>query len=228
MCVLSAGCCSAQVLNAAIDNVTVDPQHQTVHFDIRNLGTQTITAFFARLTQLQSDGSEVQCNAGGQDMIDWPMRRQWIAPGGTLHTARYFGTCKDTGAASDWRLKLTAIVFEDGSGEGEQGRREIFVGMRRQVRDVRVKWIGRFTALRTADDLHAAASQLYQDLESAKHALEMTTDAVEANRLAVSELDKLRELALQLAGIAQTPNPRADRIISDLEERTERLVHGSS
>jgi hypothetical protein len=250
--VLLAKYCAAQppvgpsepVQSAAVDNIVVDPQHRAVQFNIRNLGTHPITAFSARLTQLQPDGAEIQCNAGGQDMIDWSdpppgsnlivygMRRQWIPPGGALPAARYFINCQDTGVPTAWRVTLTLILFEDGSGEGDRLQRSSFLKMRQQERDVRVKWIGRFTALRTADDFHHAASQLYEDLENSKHAVEVSAATAEANRPLASLLDKLRGLALRLADFSRNrkkpdANSPEDWLITDLEQRTQRLIRGA-
>jgi hypothetical protein len=247
---LLLGYCAAQppvgpsdpVLSATVDNLTVDAQHRAVHFDIRNLGTHPITAFSARLTQLQADGTEIQCNAGGQDMIDWSdpapgsnlivygMRRQWIPSGGALHAARYFINCQDTGVPTAWRVTLTLIMFEDGSGEGDRRQLSFFLKMRQQERDVRIKWIARFSALRAADDFHLAASQLYEDLENAKHAIEASAATVDANRPLASSLDKLRGVALRLADFSRShkkPDPVADWLITDLEQRTQRLIRGS-
>jgi hypothetical protein len=248
--VLLAGYCAAQppvrpsepVLSAAVDNLVVDAEHRAVHFDIRNLGTHPISAFSARLTQLQADGTEIQCNAGGQDMIDWSdpapgsnviiygMRRQWIPMGGALHSARYFIGCQDASVPTAWRVILTLILFEDGSGEGDRRQRSSFLKMRQQERDVRVKWIGRFSALREADDFHLAASQLYEDLENAKHTIEVSAATAEANRPLASSLDKLRNIALRLADFSRghkKPNSVEDWLITDLEQRTQRLIRGA-
>jgi hypothetical protein len=244
-CMVLAGYCAAQpaVLSATADNLAVDLEHRAVHFNIRNLGVHPITAFSARLTQLQPDGKEIQCNAGGQDMIDWSdpapgsnlvygMRRQWIPPGGALASARYFINCKDTGVPTDWRVTATLILFEDGTGEGDQRQRAFFLKVRQQEREVRLKWIGRFSALRAADDFHAAASQLYEDLENAKHTMEVTAETAEANRPVASALDQLRALALRLAELSRDhkkpdKNSVADWLITDLEQRTQRLIRGA-
>ena len=251
-CVLLAGYCTAQppvgpsepVLSAAVDNIAVDPQHRAVHFDIRNLGTHPITAFSARLTQLQAAGTEIQCNAGGQDMIDWSdaapgssvivygMRRQWIPSVGALHSARYFIGCQDTSVPTAWRVTLTLILFDDGSGEGDQRQRMSFLKMRQQERDVRVKWIDRFSGLRAADDFHLAASQLYEDLENAVHTVEVGAATADANRSLASSLDKLRGLALRLADVSRNhkkpaTNSVEDWLITDLEQRTQRLIRGA-
>lgn len=175
-------------------------------------------------------------------MIDWSdpmpgtnmvfgMRRNWIQPGQAIRSERYFMQCSELASSpGSARLEITMIIFDDGTGEGNTNQINFFLRGRRQRRDEMLKWTPRFTALRSAGNLHSAAKQLYRDLTTAKHESEADPGLARANGLARVTLERLQNLALEVTEHAQS-SPVLDQReawqITDLEQRTERIVRGA-
>jgi hypothetical protein len=59
------------VISAIVDNQVFVKEPSLVYFDVVNLGTKTITAFFVRLYCTSPDGVEHFVGSTGQDMIDY-------------------------------------------------------------------------------------------------------------------------------------------------------------
>lgn len=177
-------------------------------------------------------------------MLDWSdpmpatgmfvnMRRSWIEPNGTLRTEGYLvQRCLDLlDAPQNAAIELRAISFEDGTGEGDPRLLKFFYRTRKAILDERLQWVPRFVALRSAANLGDAARQLYQDLTDAKYHAESDLGVVQANGMRVASLQKMQEAAKRIAGygerhLALEPGSIAEWLISDLEQRTQRMVRG--
>jgi hypothetical protein len=99
-------------------------------------------------------------------------------------------------------------------------------------RDERLKWIGRFTALRNAVNLKLSAQSLYQDLVDATRSADINPDEAARYGVAKSVRDELQRLALDITQWAAHNEPLhknelLEWRISDLEQRTTRLAHGA-
>lgn len=123
-------------------------------------------------------------------------------------------------------------MFDDGTGEGDPRQIDDYLRVRQQARHERLKWMSRFTALRTAPDLRSSSRSLYQDLVDATRSTEIDPDTAVQQGMAGPVRDELQQLALDITEWAAHGEPlqRNDLLqwrITDLEQRTARLVHGS-
>src|SRR3981081_1694383 len=75
-----------------------------------------------------------------------------------------------------FKLNLSLIMFDDGTGEGDSHGMELTLRMRQQARNERVKWVNRFVALRNTAELRVAAQSLYQDIVDAARSAEINPD----------------------------------------------------
>jgi hypothetical protein len=176
-------------------------------------------------------------------MIDWSdpmpgrgilvhMRRNWIAPDGA---STFDGYPRCAGAAAPLesvQVELDYILFDDGTGEGNPQRLEFALRIRKQMRAERLMWIDRFTALRSATDLPSSAQKLYQDLVDAAHAAEINPQDAARQGMRKPVRDELQRLALELTQWAAHGEPiQKNEVlewrITDLEQRTARLVRGA-
>ena len=231
------------VTSALVENVQLDPERKAVRFDIRNLGTKSITGVEAFLTEIGPAGNVILCNGGGQDMLDWSdpmpgtefyvnMRRSWIQPNSTLQSVRYLSHCKELlDSPQNARIELRIITFDDGTSEGDPNLINFFYRYRKITLEERLKWLPRFVALRTTADLAGDAKRLYQDLTDAKYRVESDTAAADSNALTRSSLEKLQGVAREIVVYSEThrtlePESIAAWRITDLEQRTARMIRG--
>ncbi len=236
-----------QVQSARIASANPVPERSAIQVRIVNLGDRPITAYMLLFSRKAADGSMIPCGGRGLDMIDWSdpmpgtglyvhMRRNWIAPKGGEASLDGYPTCPGGKAGETARLdgiqvELGSIVFDDGRGEGVAQHLESTLRSRQRVRDERVKWIGRFSALRDAPDLGSAARSLYQDIVDAAHAAEIRPADAARQGMAKPARDELQRLALELTQWAERGEPlsKSNMVqwrLTDLEQRTARLVRG--
>ena len=127
--------------------------------------------------------------------------------------------------------EISFIVFVDGSGEGNSREMNSILRARQQARDERVRWIGRFTALRDTSDLRSAARSLYRDLVDAAHASEIAPDDATKQGMAKLVRDEMQRFALELTQWAEHNDSlqKSEYFawrLTDLEQRTARLILG--
>lgn len=234
----------APVASAITENVQPVQDRKAIRFEIRNLGPKSITAFEFVVTENGSGGGPAFCTGRGQDMLDWSdpmpgtgmvvnMRRSWIEPNGTLRTEGYLvQRCLELLDSPQYAVvELRAISFEDGTGEGNPNLLNFFYRTRKAILDERVKWLPRFVSLRSASNLRDAAKQLYQDLTDAKYHAESDLAGVKTNGMGAASLQKMQQAAKRIESYGEThsvlePGSLAAWLISDLEQRTERMVRG--
>ncbi|HLH03767.1 MAG TPA: hypothetical protein VKX25_13425 [Bryobacteraceae bacterium] len=231
------------VTSAVIENVQVDTAREAVRFDIRNLSPQRITAFHAVLSEVGPNEPPKFCNGGGQDMLDWSdpmpgtnlyvhMHRTWIEPGTTLRSERYWLDCRTLrNAPQHAHVELKLITFEDGTGEGDPNLLYFFFRTRKLVLEERLKWLPRFLALRNSSNLTDDAGPLYRDLTKAKYDAESDLERSRSDGLTRATLEQLQETVRQIVTYSNghtrlQPGTPAAWLITDLEQRTERLMHG--
>src|SRR5260370_9070463 len=177
----------SKVLSARLENVTAVPDRASIHVNIRNTGERPITAFSLDFYVLNPKGERIPCGGRGADMIDWSdpmpgrgiyvhMRRNWIPPNGTLLFDGYPRCPGVEAPLESIQVELNNVMFDDGTGEGDSRRMEFTLFTRQQERNERLKWIGRFTALRDSSDLKSSAQSLYQDLVDAPRSAEINPD----------------------------------------------------
>jgi len=232
----------SKVVSARLENITVVPDKASIHVNIRNSGDRPITAFSIDFYVLDAKGERIPCGGRGVDMIDWSdpmpgrnlyihMRRNWTPPNGTFLIDGY-PRCPGVEAPLDSiQVELNNVMFDDGTGEGDSHRMEFTLLARQQARNERLKWIGRFTALRDAPDLKSAAQSLYQDLVNAAHSEEINPDDAARQGMARPVREELQRLALEITQWAahNTTLQKNEFLawrITDIEQRTARLVRG--
>jgi hypothetical protein len=234
---------SPQVLSAKLENILVVPKMESIHVDIRNTGERPITAFSLSYYRLNANGESTPCGGRGADMIDWSdpmpgrnlyvhMRRNWIPPNGT-HLVDGYPRCSDGSTSLESiHVDLDLILFEDGTGEGDARRIQFFLRSRQQASDERAKWIDRLSSLRSTPYLKTAAQSLYQDLVDAARAIEINPDDAVQQGNAKPVREEMQRLALEITQWAVhneslEKNEFLQWRITDLEQRTKRLVHGA-
>jgi hypothetical protein len=233
----------ASVFSASLEGVTPVPEKAAIRVNIRNTGDRAITAIWIDFYQLAPNGERVPCGGRGADMIDWSdpmpvrgilvhMRRNWIPPNGTYPFEGYPRCGGTVPPLESVQAELGLILFDDGSGEGYPHHMEFFLLARKQMRAERLKWIDRFTALRGAQDLPSSAQKLYQDLVDAAHAAEIDPQNAARGGVRKGVRDELQRLALELTQWAAHGEPLEKNEIlawriTDLEQRTARLVRGA-
>jgi hypothetical protein len=239
----SAQVAPTNVVSATVEGAVPIPDKQSIHVTLRNIGARPITAFSLAFTRIARDGQRIPCGGRGVDMIDWSdpmpgrnlyvsMRRTWITPNGTA-TFDGYPRCPDGQTPlENIQAELNLVMFDDGSGEGDPRQLEFNLRTRQQARNERAKWVGRFTALRTAPDLKSAAQSLYQDLVEATRAAEIDPGEAAKQGMAKPVRDELQRLALDIVQwAAHNPSLQKSDLLqwrlTDLEQRTERLVHGA-
>jgi hypothetical protein len=233
----------SNVVSARLENIGTSPDQTTTHVNIRNTGEHPITAFSIVYYQFKTNGERIPCGGRGADMIDWSdpmpgrniyvhMRRNWIPPNGTLPFDAYPRCPGGTEAAEGIHVELDLVVFDDGTGEGDSRKMEFTLRTRQQARNERVKWIARFTALRNSPDVRSSAQGLYQDLVDAARSAEINPDEASRQGMAKPVREELQSLALDITQwAAHTPQPQKNEMldwrITDLEQRTARLIQGA-
>jgi hypothetical protein len=231
------------VLSARLENISLVPDKASIHVNIRNTGERPITAFSIDFYQLSQNGERIPCGGRGADMIDWSdpmpgrsiyvhMRRNWIPPNGSLLFDGYPRCPGGPAPLESIQVELSLIMFDDGTGEGDSHQMESTLRSRQQARNERIKWIGRFMSIRTASDLRSLAQTLYQDLVDATRSAEINPDDASRQGMAKPVRDELQRLALDITQWAAhnerlQKNEFLDWRITDLEQRSARLVHGS-
>jgi len=233
----------SNVTAAHVEHIAAIPERSGILVDIRNSGQRAITAFFVEFFQSGANGESIPCGGRGADMIDWsdPMpgrniyvhlRRNWILPGG-MGSIDGYPQCAGTATSLERvSVQLSLVMFDDGTGEGDRSRIESTLLLRQQARNERLKWLPRFTALRDAQDPKASAQSLYQDLVDATRSAEIDPHQASRQGMAKPVRDELRQLALDITEIA-AHNGRLQQNefiawrITDLEQRTARLVQGA-
>jgi hypothetical protein len=237
----SAQFAPSNVLSARLEDIATVSDRVNVH--IRNTGERPITAFSIQSYQLRPDGERKHCGGRGPDMIDWSdpmpgtgvyvhMRRNWIQPNGTLLFDVYPRCAGEKVPPESIQLELNYIMFDDGTGEGDPGQMEFILHTRQQVRNERLKWVARFTALRDTPDLRSSAQSLYRDLVDAAHSAEINPDDASRQGMAKPTRDELQRLALEITQWAAhnerlQKNDLLDWRITDIEQRTARLIPGA-
>jgi len=233
----------SNVLSARLESIAAVPDRASIHVKIRNNAARPITAFSVRFYKVQPNGERTPCGGRGVDMIDWSdpmpgqniyihMRRNWIPPNGTASLDGY-PRCPDRAAPLEGiQTELSLIVFDDGSAEGDSQQLEFTLQTRQQARNERLKWIGRFTALRSTPDLKSSSQSLYQDLVDATRSADINPDEATQQGMAKGVRDELQRLALDVTQWATRNEPLhknelLEWRITDLEQRTARLVHGA-
>jgi hypothetical protein len=233
----------SNVFSARLENIALVPEKASIHVSIRNTGGRPITAFSIDFYQLNPNGERIPCGGRGADMIDWSdpmpgrnlyihMRRNWIPPNGAILFDGYPRCPGGPAPLESIQVELKHIMFDDGSGEGDSHQMEITLRTQQQARNERLKWIGRFTSLRTASDLRASAQTLYQDLVDATRSAEINPDEASRQGMAKPVRDELQVLALDITQwVAHherlQKNEFLDWRLTDLDQRTARFVHGS-
>jgi hypothetical protein len=233
----------SNVLSARLENIATVPEKASIHVNIRNTGERPITAFSIGFYQLNPNGERTPCGGRGADMIDWSdpmpgrniyiqMRRNWIPPNGTASFDGYPRCPGGQAPLESIQVELNLIMFDDGTGEGDSHQIEFTLRTRQQARNERIKWIGRFTSLRATSDLRSSAQSLYQELVDATRWAEINPDDASRQGMAKPVRDELQRLALDITQWAAHKQPlqRSELLewrITDLEQRTARLVHGS-
>jgi hypothetical protein len=231
------------VFAARIENIALVPDRASIHVDIRNTGERPITAFAIAFYLPSPNGERIPCGGRGVDMIDWSdpmpgrgisvhMRRNWIPPDGSLLFDGYPKCPGASAALESIQVELNFIMFDDGNGEGDSHRMESIIRARQEARNERAKWVSRFSALHTAPDLRTSAQALYQDLVEATRSSEINPDDASRHGVAKATRDELQRLALEITQWAfhsehLQKNEFLDWRITDLEQRTARLVRGS-
>jgi hypothetical protein len=147
-----------------------------IYFDLVNVGSKTITAYSVGRFCTASDGVEHYLGSGGQDMIEssdpfpgsiaakkptdvWG----WIEPQSRKRTGHnIFGCMEDTAVRA--RVNVEMVLFDDGSGEGNELWQKQMLETRKSRSQEMQRWVGRFGELRQAADLSIPARRLYQDL----------------------------------------------------------------
>lgn len=233
----------SSIFSARVEHVDAIIEKASVHVIIKNVGQLPITAFSLGFSRLNAAGQRVPCGGRGVDMADWSdpmprrniyihMRRKWIAAGGTA-TLDGYPRCPDGAASLDQvQVELRMIMFDNGTGEGDAARMEDVLRLRQEILSERLKWLPRFTALRTTADLRSATLRLYQDLVDATRAADIDPDRAAAEAPSSGVRDELQGLALELTQWARNGEPLAKNEllqwrITDLEDRTARLARGS-
>jgi hypothetical protein len=233
----------SNVSSARLDDITQVPDKASIHVQIRNVGERPITAFWIDFYQPTAGGGRVPCGGRGADMIDWSdpmpgraifvhMRRNWIPPNGTYPFDGYPHCAGGTTTLESVQAELSAIMFDDGTGEGNSHHLQFALQTRRQMRTERLKWMDRFTALRNTPDLQSSAQKLYQDLVDATHAAEINPQEAIRQGMARPVRDELQRLALEFTqwaahGQPLQKNEFLEWRITDLEQRTARLARGA-
>jgi hypothetical protein len=229
------------IFSAKIEDIETSSDKVIVH--LRNTGERTITAFSIHLYRLKPDGERSLCSERGQDMIDWSdpmpgrgiyahMRRNWIASNESQSLDVYPRCGGEKVPPESVQVELNLIMFDDGAGEGDPRQIEFILRNRQQARNARLKWMPRFTALRTAPDLKSSAQSLYQDLVDAVHSAEINPDDALRQGMAKPVREELQRLALEITQWAShnerlQKNELLDWRITDLEQRTARLIQGA-
>jgi hypothetical protein len=233
----------SSVLSARIENIAAVPDKASIQVNIRNTGERPITAFSIDFYQLNPNGERTPCGGRGADMIDWSdpmpgrsiyvhMRRNWIPPNGTISLDGYPRCPGGPTQLESIQVELDLIMFDDGTGEGDSRQMKFTLRTRQQARNERIKWIGRFTGLRNTSDLRSSAQSLYQDLVDAAHSAEIIPDDASRQGMAKPVRDELQRLALDITQWAAHNEPLQKNEllewrITDLEQRTARLIHGA-
>jgi len=241
--VATAQVSASNVRSARLESIATVPDRASIHVIIRNNAARPITAFSVQFYKVQPNGQRTPCGGRGADMIDWSdpmpgrdiyihMRRKWIPPNGTASFDGY-PRCPDGAAPLESiQTELSLIIFDEGSGEGDPRQMEFTFQTRQQACDERLKWIGRFTALRNTANLKLSSQSLYQDLVDATRSAEINPDEAARHGIAKAVRDELRGLALDITQWAASNEPLhknelLEWRITDLEQRTTRLVHGT-
>jgi hypothetical protein len=241
--VVAAQPAPSNVRSARIENTSTDPDKAKIQVEIRNTGERTITAFSINFYQLNPNGERIPCGGRGADMIDWSdpmpgrgiyvhMRRNWIPPNGTFSLDGYPRCPSGPTSLESIQIELNLVMFDDGTGEGDSRQVESTLRTRQQARNERLKWITRFTALRNTSDLRSSAQSLYQDLVDAARSAEIIPDDASRQGMAKPVREELQRLALDITQWAAHSEPLhknefVEWRITDLEQRTERLVRGA-
>jgi len=233
----------SNVTAARVENIAAVPDRSGIRLDLRNTGQRAITAFFVEFSQQGANGEGIPCGGRGADMIDWSdpmpgrniyvhMRRNWIPPGGKASIDGYPQCPIEAASLAQMNVQLSLIMFDDGTGEGDRSRIESTLLLRQQARNERLKWLSRFTALRSTSDLRVSAQSLYQDLVDATRSAEIDPHEASRQRMAKPVRDELQQLALDITQLAAhngqlQNNEFVAWRITDLEQRTARLVQGA-
>jgi hypothetical protein len=231
------------VLSARLENIALVPDQASIHVNIRNIGERPITAFSIDFYQLKPNGEHIPCGGRGADMIDWSdampgrgiyvhMRRNWIPPNGVILFDGYPRCPGGPTPLESIQVELSLIMFDDGTGEGDSHQMEVTLRTRQEARNERMKWIGRFTSLRTASDLRSSAQILYQDLVDATRSAEINPEDASRQGMAKPARDEMQRLALDITQwVAHNERLQKSEFldwrITDLEQRTARLTRGS-
>lgn len=229
--------------SAKIEQIEVDAGKSAIRVNIRNTGELPITAFSILFYQVKSSGERVPCGGRGADMIDWSdpmprsnvyihMRRNWIEPHASQWFEGYPRYRGETVPLDNIRAELSFIMFDDGGGEGDPARINFILLTRQQARDERVKWMARFAALHHTSALKSSSQQLYQDLVDAAHEAEINPERASQQGSAKPVRNELQGLALDITQWASrgddlTKNEVLDWRVTDLEQRTVRLIQGA-
>jgi hypothetical protein len=234
---------SPRVRSARVESTAVESENARINVTLKNEGVRPLTAFFLRFYKLDANGGRIPCGGRGLDMIDWSdsmpgkslyvhMRRRWVPANGSALLDGYPHCVDGLGDLSGVQTEISSIVFEDGTSEGEPTTIDSVLNTRRQLREERKKWIGRFTTLRSAADLKLSAQSLYQDLVDAIRAAEIIPEEASRQGMAKSVREEMKDLALDIFQWA-SHNPVLQKNemlawrVTDLEQRTERVARGA-
>jgi hypothetical protein len=233
----------SNVFSARIDSAVAVTDKASIHVIVKNTAEHPITAFSVGFSHLNASGERIPCGGRGVNMIDWSdpmpgrnlfvhMRRSWVSPKGTA-TLDGYPKCPDGQVPLEQiEVVLSLVMFDDGTGEGVAAQIESILRVRQQARAERLKWMPRFSALRSATDLKGSARSLYQELVDATRQTEIDPDNAVTQGAAGPVRDEMQNLALEItqwAGRHESlaKNDVLEWRLTDLEQRTARLVKGA-
>jgi hypothetical protein len=234
------------VYSAVAENQIFESTPKIIYFDIVNVGRKTITGYMAGLYCVASDGIEHYIGGGGQDIIDasdpFPGSIEakkpadvfgWIEPQLRKRIGHNIFGCPEDPAIRA-RVVIEMVLFDDGSGEGdERWQRHMLETRKARSRELQ-RWIGRVSELRQTADLSTTARRLYQDLVAANHESEQDPDAAASNDSKTASLARrqVQSLTLELLEYAKTHKslddaPNLRWRVRDLEKRAEHAKRGA-
>ena len=235
------------VYTASLENQKFDKGRNEVSFDLVNNGSKPVTMFFFSILGTGPDGAEHACGGMGQDMITWTgyppavnvppsWTEGWIQPNEHRHMTRPADGClTNVTTLTAARAKLDAIMFDDGTGEGDPNQIAFTLSHRRDERDEMKKWTPQFLSLLKDPDFGTATAHLYQELVEADHDAAVDPDIADTNRARISKevRDRLKRLLLEIREYSKTGKKPSDSTyltwhIQDVNTKTERLIRGTS
>lgn len=167
------------VTGLSVQNPRYEPQTKMLDIDLLNVSGRVVMAYaLAHLCNFP-DGSEERVGGSTVDYADSDESRVHppglksgaIDPNDKRHRQLGGIGCRSkSGDNIGMRVEVAAVVYEDGSAEGEDRALKSIFDRRRAFRGEIEKWIERLRALRTSQMLAADARKLYEDMLAITHA----------------------------------------------------------